>query len=591
MKKLLLLLFLGFTLVGFSQTTLIPDPNFEQALIDLGYDTAPIDGQVLTANISSVTSLDVSLNFDITDLTGIEDFTALATLRCYNNQLTSLDVSNNNALTNLDCSNNQLTSLDVTNNNALIGLVCAINQLTSLDVTNNTALTYLNCYSNQLTSLDVTNNTALTDLDCRDNQLTSLDVSNNPALSELYCDDNQLTSLDLSNNPALAYFDCSNNQLTSLDVTNNNALIGLVCANNQLTSLDVTNNNALTELYCNLNQLTSLDVTNNNALTVLICNQNQLTSLDVSNNNALTLLICNQNQLTSLDVSNNNALTGLICNDNQLISLDVRNGNNIIIDTFDTTNNPNLTCIYVDDASYSTTNWTDIDPASTFVNNEAECDAITPPVNDLCIDAIDLDDITLPHSGSTVLASSFDAPECEFVYPDTPGVWYVATVPNGENYMVTIDTFGSLYDTTLSILTGDCFDLVCLISNDDSSETIQSEVVFEAISGNTYYIYVSGFDTASGEYILNADVEQLAINDNTNEGFSFYPNPSTGTINLSAIYNIEKVTIYTLLGQKVLDQTINAISSQLNVVNLVTGAYLMQVSVDGKTATYKVLKN
>ena len=344
-------------------------------------------------------------------------------------------------------------------------------------------------------------------------------------------------------------------------------------------------------MICNQNQLTSLDLSNNNALTLLICNQNQLTSLDLSNNNALTGLICNQNQLTSLDVSNNNALTGLICNDNQLISLDVRNGNNIIIGTFDTTNNPNLTCIYVDDASYSTTNWTDIDPASTFVNNEAECDAITPPVNDLCIDAIDLDDITLPHSGSTVLASSFDAPECEFVYPDTPGVWYVATVPNGENYIVTIDTFGSLYDTTLSILTGDCFDLVCLISNDDSSGTIQSEVVFEAISGNTYYIYVSGFDTASGEYILNADVEQLAINDNTNEGFSFYPNPSTGTINLSAIYNIEKVTIYTLLGQKVLDQTINATSSQLNVVNLVTGAYLMQVSVDGKTATYKVLKN
>ena len=127
MKKLLLLLFLGFTLVGFSQTTLIPDPNFEQALIDLGYDTAPIDGQVLTANISSVTSLDVSLNFDITDLTGIEDFTALATLRCYNNQLTSLDLSNNNALTNLDCSNNQLTSLDVSNNNALTNLDCSNN--------------------------------------------------------------------------------------------------------------------------------------------------------------------------------------------------------------------------------------------------------------------------------------------------------------------------------------------------------------------------------------------------------------------------------------------------------------------------------
>ena len=464
MKKLLLLLFLGFTLVGFSQTTEIPDPNFEQALIDLGFDTAPINGSVPTANISGVTSLNVS-NYNIADLTGIEDFIALINLNCFDNQLTSLDVSNNTALTGLSCSNNQLTSLDV------------------------------------------------------------------------------------SNSTALTILSCSNNQLTSLDVSNNTDLINLSCSNNQLTSLDVSNNTALNSLFCY------------------------------------------ENQLTSLDVSNNNALTALDCGDNQLTSLDVRNGNNTNFTNFYSTNNPDLICIFVDDASYSTTNWADIDPASTFVNNEAECDAITPPANDLCIDAIDIDDITLPHSGSTVLASSFDAPECEFVYPDTPGVWYVATIPNGENYMVTIDTFGSSYDTTLSILTGDCFDLVCLISNDDSSGTIQSEVVFEALSGNTYYIYVSGYEEASGEYILNAAAEQLAINDNIIEGFSYYPNPSTGTINLSAIDNIEKVTIYNLLGQKVIDKNINATSSILNIASLNTGAYLMQVTSEGKKAIYKILKN
>ena len=92
MKKLLLLLFLGFTLVGFSQTTLIPDPNFEQALIDLGYDTAPINGSVPTVNISSVTQLGVN-DKNISDLTGIEDFTALTYLDCRDNQLTSLDLS------------------------------------------------------------------------------------------------------------------------------------------------------------------------------------------------------------------------------------------------------------------------------------------------------------------------------------------------------------------------------------------------------------------------------------------------------------------------------------------------------------------
>ena len=44
MKKLILLLFLLPT-IAFGQTTLIPDANFEQALIDLGYDNV-IDGSV-----------------------------------------------------------------------------------------------------------------------------------------------------------------------------------------------------------------------------------------------------------------------------------------------------------------------------------------------------------------------------------------------------------------------------------------------------------------------------------------------------------------------------------------------------------------
>jgi len=51
----------------------------------------------------------------------------------------------------------------------------------------------------------------------------------------------------------------------------------------------------------------------------------------------------------------------------------VRNGNNTNFTDYDSTNNPDLICIFVDDAAYSNTNWTNIDPASTFVNNEAEC--------------------------------------------------------------------------------------------------------------------------------------------------------------------------------------------------------------------------
>ena len=67
----------------------------------------------------------------------------------------------------------------------------------------------------------------------------------------------------------------------------------------------------------------------------------------------------------------------MYCKDNQLTSLDVKNGNNInflafysngILSHFgfSTLNNPNLSCISVDDSIFSTINWTNIDPQHYF---------------------------------------------------------------------------------------------------------------------------------------------------------------------------------------------------------------------------------
>jgi hypothetical protein len=180
MKKILLTLFLGLSLSGFSQTTIIPDPNFEQALIDLGYDSPPINGSVPTANISGVETLEVS-DKSITDLTGIEGFNSLIELYCYDNQLTRLDVSNNTFLEQLYCSDNNLTSLDVTNNPTLIDFYCYDNELTSLDVSNNALLIVFNCAYNQLTSLDVRNG--------NNSNITYFDSETNPDLTCIFVDD------------------------------------------------------------------------------------------------------------------------------------------------------------------------------------------------------------------------------------------------------------------------------------------------------------------------------------------------------------------------------------------------------------------
>jgi hypothetical protein len=148
---------------------------------------------------------------------------------------------------------------------------------------------------------------------------------------------------------------------------------GISCINMNIADLTgIEAFTALTDLYCYDNQLTSLDVSQNTNLTVMWCDYNQLTNLDVSQNTALTNLQCGNNQLTSLDVSQNTALTVLVCDTNLLTSLDVRNGNNTNM-YLNAYTNPNLFCINVDDAAWSSTNWTvanfNIDAQHYFSNN------------------------------------------------------------------------------------------------------------------------------------------------------------------------------------------------------------------------------
>jgi len=186
-------------------------------------------------------------------------------------------------ITHLWLSEQQIISLDVSNNTALISLYCRdwnnSKGVTILDVSNNVALTYLGIFGHQLTSLDVSKNIALTFLGCGYNQLTSLDVSKNTALIQLSCGNNQLTNLDVSKNITLKYLDCYNNQLTSLDVSKNTKLESLNVNNNQLTSLDLNNNTALTFLYSRHNQLTNIVVSKDaTELVHLLLNDNQLSN-------------------------------------------------------------------------------------------------------------------------------------------------------------------------------------------------------------------------------------------------------------------------------------------------------------------------
>ena len=87
------------------------------------------------------------------------------------------------------------------------------------------------------------------------------------------------------------------------------------------------------------------------------------------------------------------------------------------------------------------------------------------------------------------------------------------------------------------------------------------------------------------------DGTNLGVSDNTIAGFSYYPNPAKGVLNLESVDNIERVTIYSLLGQRVMDRSVGATTSQLDISALSRGTYLMEVTVNGQTGTFKVLKD
>jgi PKD repeat protein len=75
----------------------------------------------------------------------------------------------------------------------------------------------------------------------------------------------------------------------------------------------------------------------------------------------------------------------LDCDSNQLTCLNVKNGNNTNMTSFYATNNPNLSCIEVDNATWSTANWANIDSQTSFsedCNNACSGIPLSAPVAD-----------------------------------------------------------------------------------------------------------------------------------------------------------------------------------------------------------------
>lgn len=188
----------------------------------------------------------------------------------------------------------------------------------------------------------------------------------------------KIIELNLVNNNLNGTLPVSIGNLIDLQLLNiaNNQISGAIPSEignlTELQTLFISDNllnGSLPSTMWNLNNLVTLNASNNQFTGEL--------PNEISNLEDLRGFFIRNNSITGeLDLSNNSSIVFCDVSSNDLSQLRINNGNNVNFFSFNALNNPNLTCIFVDDIVYSTENWTDVDPTSTFVETDAECNVL-----------------------------------------------------------------------------------------------------------------------------------------------------------------------------------------------------------------------
>ena len=190
--------------LGYSQYTLIPDPNFEGYLVNVGIDTdGLVNGQVLTSDIADELELFLLMGNQITDLTGIEDFENLENLTIVQMDILEINLTQNNNLKFLSLSDVSLESIDLSANSNLLEFKYEANYEGSI-------------FTSPITNIDLNNNVQLTKVIFNSTNITELNLENNINLVRIILlRMNELIEIDLNNgfNEDILFLEIKNNPL------------------------------------------------------------------------------------------------------------------------------------------------------------------------------------------------------------------------------------------------------------------------------------------------------------------------------------------------------------------------------------------
>ena len=190
---------------------------------------------------------------DLESLEGIEYFTNLKELQCYDTQLKTIDCSELKKLETLEIQNTGITELDISKN---------------------TQLKNLDCYNTRIKELDISNNIEIEVLNVHDTDISELDVSMLPNLRELLCSGTRIEDIDVSKNGELQSLDVSGTSVSEVDVSNNTKLMGIYCINcSGINDIDITNNKKLQEVRIEGTKIPKMDLSECDEIYYVSCDQ------------------------------------------------------------------------------------------------------------------------------------------------------------------------------------------------------------------------------------------------------------------------------------------------------------------------------
>ncbi|RMA66292.1 T9SS type A sorting domain-containing protein [Ulvibacter antarcticus] len=340
--------------------------------------------------------------------------------------------------------------------------------------------------------------------------------------------------VDLTGIEAFLYvtdLNVNGNLLTSVNLSQNTMLLQLNLSQNLLTELSVSQNVLLEELEIQFNELNAIDISEAINLKQLHASQNFLTSIDLSNNLELERLVLNDNSLTQLDLSNQSNLKLLELVANSITALDLTQSTPLKV--LDLSNN----------------NLSSID-----LSNNTDLRAFRMMANPLISEV----DLSNNHNLCQVWLSHNDA------------LAYI-NLQNGNNLALDATTPCS---TTVGTTT--------------SGASLIENPALEIVCVDNILFAEEHFDTSYPvDYIEDC---QLGLNNYSLATVVLYPNPVASELNVTATGIIEEISVYNMLSQKLLSQNVSASEETIDLSQLSSGNYLVNVQTSRGTAVFRIIK-